>query len=129
MSRKKSEMADTKRVQNFLAHYGIMGMKWGIRRRRGKDGLIIPGTRESSSRSSAKTLSTEELRERVQRLNLEKQYRDLTKTQQSQASKFIKDVLVGSAKNVATQQTTKGMTLLVEKALKEIAARNLMKKI
>jgi len=36
-------MNNDKEVNNTLAHYGILGMKWGIRRDRSSDGRVIKG--------------------------------------------------------------------------------------
>lgn len=59
-------------VDRFLAHYGVPGMKWGVRRKRSK-----------SARSTASKLSDTELKKRVTRLEMEKKYVTLT-TQKSQ---------------------------------------------
>lgn len=75
-------------MDNTLKHYGILGMKWGVRRSpkelaRARGGS--PKKKTSSSKAKVKTkkesisdLSDEELRRRVQRLQMEKQYRELT---------------------------------------------------
>ena len=77
-----------------LAHYGIKGMKWGIRRKTNSDGLVIKGSapeREyspdaSKAKSSGEkarskgvqSLSNDELRQLNDRLNLETNYARLT---------------------------------------------------
>lgn len=77
-----------------LAHYGIKGMKWGIRRKTNSDGLVIKGSSPekeySSDASKAKvsgekakskgvqSLSNKELKELNERLNLEQNYSRLT---------------------------------------------------
>lgn len=75
-----------------LAHFGIPGMKWGLRRYQNEDGTLTEEGKlrygrdsEPESRtwkkSDADQLSDEELRRRNNRLQSERQYRDLTTTQ------------------------------------------------
>ena len=49
--------------ETYLAHYGVKGMHWGIRK----------------DRNDPKSMSNEELQKAVNRMRLENQYKDLTK--------------------------------------------------
>lgn len=107
---------------NELAHYGILGMKWGVRRTEAQ----LARDRKSSKKNSvddshddykkahgaksAKSMSTQELRERINRLQLEKQYADLNKKKVNAGKKFVTDVLMNSAKQIATNYVTKYAT-------------------
>ena len=51
----------------YLAHHGILGMRWGHR----KSGASV--TRSSSG---SRKMSDEELQTSVKRMNLEKQYKE-----------------------------------------------------
>lgn len=115
---------------NF-SHSGIKGMKWGVRRYQNSDGSLTPEGRKrygsgtenrrlfskkktpssakttkakSSSEKSYKDMTDDELRKAINRLQLEKQYRDLTPVQTSAGKKFMRsvmnDVVVPAAKNV-----------------------------
>lgn len=86
----------------YLEHHGIKGMRWGIRRFQNKDGSLTPAgrkrrasydledrsssnaniNRKSSSKSNSSKMnhmSDDELRKAINRLQMEKQYRDLSR--------------------------------------------------
>lgn len=84
--------------RNELYHWGIKGMRWGVRRYQNKDGTLTAAgkkhysgdgnagedTQESKteyapkrSGRNAEDYTDEELRTRINRLQMEKQYRDL----------------------------------------------------
>ena len=111
------------RVCNELYHYGIPGMKWGVRRFQPNKGsgkkkrslskkskaAKIRFRNETGSRSSKalrdyrkkdiNKMSNKELQAAINRMNLEKQYRSLTKRDTMLGNKVAKDVLAyaGSA--------------------------------
>ena len=92
-------------VQNALTHHGILGMKWGVHR--SSTGESSSGSRQhkkapveinedyarAHSKKSAKSMSNAELKQRIQRLNYEKQYAQLnpSKVQQGwrKAAKLV----------------------------------------
>ena len=88
-------------VDNFLAHYGKKGMKWGSRK--------SPVSSEHASaralkKKSAKSLTDSELKQVIGRMNLERQYKDLKAEPQTlnRATKTALSILaVGTAINSA----------------------------
>lgn len=106
-----------------LTHFGIKGMKWGIRRYQNKDGSLTPAGKERySADRDLKSLSDQELRDRISRLELEKRYKSLTASdtdvkRTNRGKEFITSVLESSGRNIATQLATYAMGTAVNKYL------------
>ena len=129
-----------------LYHHGILGMKWGVRRFQNKDGsLTSAGKRHLEQNSKAKQgnnkkkkghttnkgksineLSDDELRKRINRLELEKRYEALSKKEQKaklfDGKRFVTQVLENSGKVVVTQLSTYVMGNMVNK----VAQKNII---
>lgn len=100
---------------DYLVHYGIFGQKWGVRRYQNEDGTLTEEGKERYNqkpeseewkKSDAEHLSDEELRRRNNRLQAERQYKELTTSQvereRAQRRKdIINKVIVGTAVSLA----------------------------
>lgn len=74
-----------------LYHHGIKGQRWGIRRFQNKDGSLTNAgkkRRRINYDAEAKQMSDDELRSKVNRLNLEKRYMNLSSSR-SKSSKIL----------------------------------------
>jgi len=105
--------------EEILAHHGILGQKWGIRRFQNPDGSLTPAGRkrakklkneyrlltgkklkgkipkEDPKKKSIKELNDNELSDRLKRLRNEKEARNLEKDLSSNGKKFVRTI--GSA--------------------------------
>lgn len=64
-----------------LYHWGIKGMKWGVRRYQNSDGsLTAAGKKRYASSDDVHNMSTDELRRKVNRLTNEQRYAELTRS-------------------------------------------------
>ena len=135
-------------MENELYHFGIKGMRWGVRRYQNQDGSLTNAGKkrlkkghasneenDSSNKSSTKSSSTktvedmsdDELRQAINRLQLEQQYKNLSPKNVSKGKKFVdtvkNDVLKPAAidigKQVAKSLMTKGVnSLITDESLK-----------
>lgn len=120
-------------MNNNLQHHGIKGQKWGVRRFQNKDGSLTPAGRKrqkqdngpihedyskSHDTKSVKSMSDKELRDRINRLNMERQYAQLTATEKSIGRKIVSEVLLNVGKELAKEYLKNYAKKGIEEALK-----------
>ena len=109
-------------MSDYLKHYGVLGMKWGVRRYQNKDGtLTSAGKKRYRERSktdeshedykrahtpkSIKSMSDAELRNRLNRLQMERQYSQLSSSNVSKGREYVQKIIKAGT-TVATVTTT-----------------------
>ena len=130
-------------MENELYHFGIKGMRWGVRRYQNPDGSLTnagkkrlkkgqtsneetdssnkPSTKSSSTKT-VKDMSDDELRQAINRLQLEQQYKNLSPKNVSKGKKFVdivindvfKPAAIDMGKQVTKSLMTKGVNSLIK---------------
>lgn len=92
-------------MSDYISHFGVKGMKWGIRRYQNRDGSLTSEGRKRYGRSEdseivrelrkkpVSAMSNQELETVIRRMNLERQYRDLKSSEINSGKKKAKEVL------------------------------------
>lgn len=115
------DAADVADLDDVLTHYGIKGMKWGVRRANpsggdssSDDAKRAVALKAKVAKGGVNSLSNKELQDYVTRMNLEKQYKDAgPKTASQEAKKFVAQTLL----NIGKQEAAKFAAKEIAKAL------------
>lgn len=113
-------------LDDVLSHYGIKGMKWGVRRANPSGGSSTnekpPPSADHNTAKAAKakakegglkSLSNDELKVYLERMDLENRYRKGNPKPSSEVNKFIKDTLLNIGKQEAAKYAAKQVAKLL----------------
>ncbi len=134
---KETKHSDLRDQGDYLEHFGVKGMRWGFRKPTTRGGTS-PSKRNAkpdegedsgpkqtpSGKKSVKGLSDQELKDRIQRLQNEKLYNQLTAKPENVVAGIIKRSAKASAEQALTQVSTK----LLKQALGAGAEKLMSKK-
>ncbi len=98
-----------------LTHYGVMGMKWGVRRRKIKVSRPAILTRNQNG-TVQRRMSNKELAARIKRLELEQRYAKLTEVPQPKTVSTVEKIV----KTAGTVATLSGSAATIYKNLNEL---------
>lgn len=106
-------------MTNELYHYGVLGMKWGVRCNRASTKSSSGKTKRSPSedyiqaqslkKKKLHELSNKELETLNRRMQLEQNYRSLNRQQVSRGQKFVTDVLTEVGKETVKSIVRSGV--------------------
>jgi hypothetical protein len=120
----------TVELDDFLAHYGVRGMRWGVRKPRNeaeRKAQFSPKEKaKRKNKNSGRTtyqkepnrLSDKELKDRIARMELEKKYSTLQEGEKSQGKEYAHSVLQNVGRTAASGAAAAVVSYFVQRELK-----------
>ena len=120
----------TTTVDDILEHFGVKGMRWGVRRSRSQldssseDHQRATTAKDKAKRGGTKALSNKELQDLITRMNLERQYKTIVPPSGGKrfligGAKMAAEILTGVGKQQATKLASDQATKLAAQLLKK----------
>ena len=115
-----------------LYHWGVKGMKWGVRRYQNKDGSLTHRGRKRQKELSAdekerasrkndlknrRTMSDADLRKKIERIKMEKEFKNLTNEDINSGKTFVNEIMSSAGKKVLTIAAAGAMAYGVKAAM------------
>lgn len=98
-----------------LKHYGIKGMRWGIRRTPEQLGHVRSSRGTEKKTADPSKMSDEELRRQTNRLELEERYAAAKDKQKARSTSAVSKLLSNAANQLASQALSKVVNKIIDK--------------
>lgn len=104
-------------TEEFFAHYGVKGMKWGLRKSRvvSDDAARSKSVRTTVKKAGIASVSNKDLQEAINRMQLEQNFKRLKVNDQSAATRWISSTLLEIGKREVQSQIAKKVAAGVAK--------------
>jgi ribosomal protein L9 len=110
---------DVSHAEDFLAHFGVKGMKWGVRRKSkvpaSSDAQKSLDIRKKAKQGKAKALTNAELQTAINRMNLEQQFKRLSVNERPPVQRWIASTLLEVGKREVQVAIAKKVTSTIAK--------------
>ena len=137
-------MEDEPLEEDYFAHFGIKGMRWGVRKsskkslsskiRTARDRRIHPRetrqarssrrNREYLKKLPVKYLTNEELKSRLSRAKMEKELRDVERGNTQKAKKIVQDVVQREGSKLVSEVVKTGLVVAKSQILSKQTSKN-----
>ena len=106
-------MEQSEAVGAFLAHFGIKGMRWGVRKKKphpvSADARQKRGVQERVKKTKVGSVSNADLQAAIRRMQLEQDFKRLSVNEKSGVSRWISSTLLEIGKREVQTQVAKGI--------------------
>jgi uncharacterized Fe-S cluster-containing MiaB family protein len=96
--------------EEFLAHYGVKGMHWGVRKKSNpasSDSASATATKTAAKKQGVHTISNAELQNAIRRMQLEQDFKRLKVNEQSAVTRWVSSTLLEIGKREVQQRVAK----------------------
>jgi hypothetical protein len=108
-------------MDDFLAHFGVKGMKWGVRRSSkakeapSHDAATATAIKKRAKAGKVKVLSNTELQQAINRMNLEQQFKRLSVNEKPAVQRWVASTLLEIGKREVSTAAGKKLGAMVAK--------------
>lgn len=108
-------------VNTTLAHHGIKGMRWGVRKHKKSSDTTKLSTNSKRERKkeikNRRKLTDDQLKKKIERLKMEKEFKQLSMDDISPGKQYVKGILSSAGKKSLTVAATGAMSYAIKSAM------------